>query len=140
VFHVTGVQTCALPIFTTVGVVGGVEFVDDSLSTNVLPTCAAVRSFPQRPLVLVVGGFDRGIDYAPLAGVLAERGGRTLVVGIPDNGRRIVAELSAAGLPEPVDTAVVDSIESAVKVGYDWLDGDGVVLLSPAAASYGRYG
>src|SRR5690606_30856459 len=73
---------------TTVGVVGGVEFVDDSLSTNVLPTCAAVRSFPQRPLVLVVGGFDRGIDYAPLAAVLAERGPRTFVVGIPDNGSR----------------------------------------------------
>ena len=42
-------------------------FVDDSLSTNVLPTLAALDAFPGRRVALIVGGQDRGIDYAPLA-------------------------------------------------------------------------
>ena len=55
-----------------VGTVGGVTFVDDSLSTNVLPTLAALDAFPGRRIALIVGGHDRGIDYAPLAaGVVA---------------------------------------------------------------------
>ena len=48
------------------------------LSTNVLPTLAALDSFPGRRVALIVGGQDRGIDYAPLAaGVRAGRRRRT---------------------------------------------------------------
>ena len=50
---------------TVVATLDGVDFVDDSLSTNVLPTVAAVEAFADRPVALLVGGFDRGIDYAP---------------------------------------------------------------------------
>ena len=50
---------------TPAGTVGGVSFVDDSLSTNVLPTLAALDAFPGRRIALIVGGHDRGIDYAP---------------------------------------------------------------------------
>ena len=61
-----------LPSRLQVRHVGGVTFVDDSLSTNVLPTVAALDAFPGRRIALIVGGQDRGIDYAPLAaGVLA---------------------------------------------------------------------
>ena len=56
---------------TPVGTVGGVTFVDDSLSTNVLPTLAALDAFPGRRIALIVGGHDRGIDYAPLAAGVA---------------------------------------------------------------------
>ncbi|MEX0790605.1 MAG: UDP-N-acetylmuramoyl-L-alanine--D-glutamate ligase [Actinomycetota bacterium] len=44
-----------------VGSVDGVDFVDDSLSTNVLPTIAAVSAFEGRRVALLVGGMDRGI-------------------------------------------------------------------------------
>ena len=56
-----------------IGEVGGVTFVDDSLSTNVLPTLAALDAFPGRRVALIAGGHDRGIDYAPLAAGLAAR-------------------------------------------------------------------
>jgi len=50
-----------------IGEAGGVMFVDDSLSTNVLPTLAAMDAFPGRRVALIAGGHDRGIDYQPLA-------------------------------------------------------------------------
>ena len=51
----------------SIGTIDGVTFVDDGLSTNVLPTLAALEAFTGRRIALIVGGHDRGIDYAPLA-------------------------------------------------------------------------
>src|SRR5215472_12026321 len=85
-----------------IGTVGGVTFVDDSLSTNVLPTLAALDSFPGRRVALIVGGQDRGIDYQPLAAGLADRDVPTLILAVPDSGQRIQAAIEAAG-PAKVD-------------------------------------
>lgn len=119
-----------------IGSVGGVDFIDDSLSTNVLPTLAAVDAFRGRRVALMVGGQDRGIDYAPLAAGLAGRHG-LLVLTMPDSGPRIAAELRATA-PE-LDVRECTALDQAVESGFRWLAGDGVLLLSPAAPSFGRY-
>ena len=80
---------------TPVGTVGGVTFVDDSLSTNVLPTLAALDAFPGRRIALIVGGQDRGIDYAPLAAGVLARPAPTYVLTLPDSGPRIRAQIDA---------------------------------------------
>ena len=82
---------------TTVGTVDGVAFVDDSLSTNVLPTLAALDAFPGRRVALIVGGQDRGIDYGPLAAGVRGRTAPTRVLTLPDSGPRISAAFAAAG-------------------------------------------
>ncbi len=125
----------------TIGRVDGVEFVDDSLSTNVLPTRAALEAFAGRPVALLVGGHDRGIDYAPLGRVLSERPDPTLVVTMPDNGPRIGAAVrTAAGTARGV-LEVVDATDlaQAVTTAFAWAPAGGVVLLSPAAPSFGRF-
>jgi UDP-N-acetylmuramoylalanine--D-glutamate ligase len=119
-----------------VGEVDGVQFVDDSLSTNVLPTLAAVDAFGGRRVALLVGGEDRGIDYGPLAAGLAGRPD-LLVLCVPDSGPRIAAALRE-GAPG-VDVRDCASLEEATADGYAWARPDGVVLLSPAAPSFGRY-
>ena len=81
---------------TPVGRVGGVTFVDDSLSTNVLPTVAALDAYPGRRIALIAGGHDRGIDYAPLAAAVVARDAPTFVLTLPDSGPRIRAQLEAA--------------------------------------------
>ena len=121
-----------------IGEVGGVTFVDDSLSTNALPTLAALDAFPGRRVALIAGGHDRGIDYAPLATGLAARGWPTLVLAIPDTGPRIQAAIEAAE-PAKVDVVACDGLDAAVERGYAWARPDGVVLLSPAAPSFGVF-
>jgi UDP-N-acetylmuramoylalanine-D-glutamate ligase len=115
-------------------------FVDDSLSTNVLPTLAALDAFPGHRIALIVGGHDRGIDYAPLAAGVLARDAPTRVLTLPDSGPRIRAQIEAA----PFDAAfagVTDcpDLAAAVNVGYRWAQPDGVVLLSPAAPSFGVF-
>jgi UDP-N-acetylmuramoylalanine--D-glutamate ligase len=124
---------------STVAVLDGVEFVDDSLSTNVLPTLRAVEAFAERRCAVIVGGYDRGIDYHSFAGGLADRGAPLLVVTIPDSGPRIHAELAESPLPPTVQLAAAADLSAAVELAHDWARPDGVVLLSPAAPSFGIY-
>ena len=121
-----------------IGEVDGVTFVDDSLSTNVLPTLAALDAFAGRRVALIAGGHDRGIDYRPLAAGLAARDEPTLVLTVPDSGPRILAAIEA-GSPGKVETAACEDVPGAVARGFRWAQPDGVVLLSPAAPSFGRY-
>jgi UDP-N-acetylmuramoyl-L-alanine---L-glutamate ligase len=156
---------------TPVGTVGGVSFVDDSLSTNVLPTLAALDAFPGRRIALIVGGHDRGIDYAPLAAGIVARQAPTYVLTLPDSGPRIRTHLEAAtpaptqrhetgnsvrsnavkpgfqsvaeAAPSPQTgfAGVTDcpDLAAAVAAGYRWAHRDGIVLLSPAAPSFGAF-
>ncbi len=127
---------------TPVGAVAGVSFVDDSLSTNVLPTLAALDAFPGRRIALIVGGHDRGIDYAPLAAGVLARGAPTRVLTLPDSGPRIRALIEAAVVPPASGFAGVSDcpdLDAAVTSGFGWAKPDGVVLLSPAAPSFGVF-
>jgi len=123
-----------------IGTVNGVTFVDDSLSTNALAAMAALDTFAGRPVALIVGGADRGIDYAPLAARIAARREPPFVVTLPANGARIhAAVLGAIGgatRPEIRDTG---DLETAVDKAFAWSEPGAVILLSPAAASFGQF-
>ena len=127
---------------TPVGIVDGVTFIDDSLSTNVLPTLAALDSFPGRRVALIVGGQDRGIDYAPLAAGVRGRGEPTFVLALPDSGPRITATFAATAAPAGQDFAGIQDcrdLDEAVTRAFGWARPDGIVLLSPAAPSFGHF-
>lgn len=106
----------------------GVQFVDDSLSTNVLSTLAAVEAFPGRKVALIVGGQDRGIDYAQLS-------------ELPPSTHVIITESEAADRIAAVLPAAqrVGSLEAAVEAAYEAVMPGGVVLYSPAAPSFDQH-
>ncbi len=123
-----------------VGSVGDVAFIDDSLSTNVLATVAAVDSFKGRRIALLLGGADRGIDYGPLADALAERPWPTLVVLTDSEATPAMrAALGGRALGPEVDVRPAGDLVGAVANGWSWARPDGVVLLSPAAPSFDRF-
>jgi UDP-N-acetylmuramoylalanine--D-glutamate ligase len=112
----------------------GLTFVDDTLSTSPYSAMHAIDAYEGRPLTVLVGGTDRGLDYAPLRHHLQDR--EITVIGLPDSGPRIIAEL--AGLPG-VRTENAEDLPSAVSLARKLTPAGGVVLLSPAAPSYGRF-
>ena len=124
----------------TIGVLDGVTFVDDSLSTNVLPTLAALDSFPGRRIALIVGGQDRGIDYDPLAEGVSRRESPTLVLTLPDSGPRIAAAFAHTETPGGfAGVTNCQDLDAAVAAGFGWARPGGIVLLSPAAPSFGHF-
>ncbi|HEU4676807.1 MAG TPA: UDP-N-acetylmuramoyl-L-alanine--D-glutamate ligase [Motilibacteraceae bacterium] len=115
---------------TAVAHADDVAFVDDSISTNPLSAVAAVRAFPGRRVALLVGGLERDVDYRPLAACVDDR---VRVFTMPSNGSRIGEVLRAEGVQQVEDCA---SLPDAVRRGFAWARPGGVVLLSPAAASF----
>jgi UDP-N-acetylmuramoylalanine--D-glutamate ligase len=122
---------------TLVATRGGVDFVDDGLSTNVLAALAALDAFPGRRVALLVGGHDRGIDYTELGRGLASRDADVHLFTMPAAGARIAAEV--ASVAPGVAITQCDDLPSAVQAGAAWAAPGGVVLLSPAAPSFGAY-
>ena len=118
--------------------VDGVDFVDDSLSTNVLPAIAALDAFADRRVALIAGGQDRDLDYAPLAQALARRSQPTLVLTVYTTGPKIQRAIEDHPSASTVATPC-DGLAEAVSRGFDWARPDGVVLLSPAAASFDAF-
>jgi UDP-N-acetylmuramoylalanine--D-glutamate ligase len=119
-----------------VAVAGTVTYVDDSLATTAQAAVAACEAFAGRPLTLLAGGLDRGIDYDPLTAYLAARAGRTplTVVAMGPAGGRIAAALPGVRVER------TDDVADAVRVAAKLTAPGGVVLFSPAAPSPAEYG
>jgi len=125
----------------------GVDVVDDGLSTNDLSATAALEVHAGRPVALLVGGQDRGIDHDRLATAVASRRAPTLVLGLASNGPAILSALRRAGLPDHVElvhatTADDDpsGLRDATARAVAWARGrGGVVLLSPASPSFDHF-
>jgi UDP-N-acetylmuramoylalanine--D-glutamate ligase len=114
----------------------GLTFVDDSLSTVPQSAIHAIEAFAGRPLTVIVGGQDRGVDYSPLRDFLAQHDVVATLIGIPDSGPRILDAVK--DLPS-ITTLSADDLAGAVRLGRECTPAGGVVLLSPAAPSYGRF-
>jgi UDP-N-acetylmuramoylalanine--D-glutamate ligase len=115
---------------------GGVLWVDDSISTTPESAAAAIASFPDRPLILIGGGLDRGQDHAALGALLAARG--ATVIGLPTTGARLVEAARSAGLSAD-RASLVSDLPAAVAAAHAAARPGAVILLSPAAPSYNAY-
>lgn len=111
------------------GIKNDILYVDDSIATTPQAAIAAMDVYKGRPLTLIVGGYDRGVDYAPLVDYI-HKNRNLLVVGLGPAGRRILQ--AVPGEPVGTMTEAVQKAKAATPKG-------GVILLSPAAPSFGLF-
>ena len=109
---------------------GSVKAYNDSKGTNVDATLTAIRALPG-PLVLLLGGTDKGASYEPLRAALAGKLRRLVFLGeaIPQLQRDL------GDLPHEVVPAFDDAVAAALSLAQV---GD-QVLLSPACASFDQF-
>ena len=116
-------------------------FVDDSISTIPESTLAALAVYSGHDITLIVGGYDRGIDYSKLLGTLST-GAVKAVICLGDSGWRIYEEARSASKQAgnlACRMHFARSMEDAIGYATRVTPPGGVVLLSPAAPSYGYY-
>jgi len=109
--------------------VRGVKFINDSKATNVNSTWFALESM-KTPVVLILGGVDKGNDYSLLSEMVKEKVKAIVCLGI-DNEKIHLAFKD--DLSTIIDTT---SMEDAVAAAYSLSVKGDVVLLSPACASF----
>ncbi|SFP00842.1 UDP-N-acetylmuramoylalanine--D-glutamate ligase [Geodermatophilus dictyosporus] len=122
-----------------VAALGGVTFVDDTLSTTPVSVLAALDALAGRPVTLVAGGQDRGLDYTGLARALVDRREEVALLTVPDTGARLAADVRREAAGVPVRVTETASLEEAVASAIATTPPGGVVLLSPGAPSYNRF-
>ncbi|MDO7171960.1 UDP-N-acetylmuramoyl-L-alanine--D-glutamate ligase [Mariniflexile sp. AS56] len=106
-----------------------VQYINDSKATNVNATYYALESM-DAPTVWIVGGVDKGNNYAELFSFVNEKVKAIICLGV-DNEKLMTA---FGGM---VDTVVeTQSMSEAIKIAYKLAEAGDNVLLSPACASF----
>ena len=121
----------------TVGVAGGVTYVNDSISTVPEAAINALETFDGLVSTIILGGYDRGVSFDRLADYLLRTTVRTIIV-FPPSGTRILQALRQHPLfakqqPEIIE---VSTMEDAVHNAAQRTPVSTVCLLSPASPSF----
>ena len=122
----------------TVGTRDGITYVNDSISTTPHASLAALDVFRGRRVAILVGGHDRGLPWDEFAAAM-RASAPLAVITMGQNGPRIFDLLEpVAGEAGFALTAAAD-LADAMQQAKAALAGEGVVLLSPGAPSFGAY-
>jgi UDP-N-acetylmuramoylalanine--D-glutamate ligase len=122
----------------TLGERDGIVYVNDSISTTPHATLAALDCFRGRPVALLVGGHDRGVDWSDFAEAM-KQDAPVAIVTMGANGPRIHELLAPLAAEGKFKLEAAGDLESAMSRARRLLGGTGVVLLSPGAPSFGVY-
>lgn len=118
-----------------VGTYHNITFYNDSISTIPEATMKAVDAIVNIG-TLIIGGFDRTIDYSDFARYLGQlnRSKQILIICLPTTGHKI-AEL----METPEYCYCVETMDEAIQLAYKITKPNKACLLSPAASSFNQY-
>jgi UDP-N-acetylmuramoylalanine--D-glutamate ligase len=119
----------------------GIKFYNDSCSTTPEATLAALESFPQQPIILILGGKDKKLDYKKLGKVIGENKEIKKIVLLQhpdyDASPKIFSALKKHLDPEKIFLA--SNLKIGVEAALQKVQPNEIILLSPAAASFGMF-
>ena len=116
----------------------GVRWYNDSIATSPSRTIAGLLSFDQR-IIVIAGGYDKKIPYAPLAPVLLDKVKILILTGA--TGPKIEAAVTEIPGWEKSGLRILHAadLEEAVRMAREEAQEGDIVSLSPASASFDRY-
>ena len=110
-----------------------VLYINDSKGTNPDSTIKAIEAY-DRPIVIILGGKNKGVPFTELAGLVKQRVKKAVLVG---QAKEELAEaLDAADFNDYVRT---ESFEEAVTKAAELAEPGDIVLLSPACTSWDMF-
>ncbi|MBL4694432.1 hypothetical protein JKY72_03630, partial [Candidatus Gracilibacteria bacterium] len=122
----------------------GIKYYNDSFSTNDMTCMAAVDSFDES-MILICGGFDKGLDYGDWATKILTKINLHVVILIGDTADKMEEALIEAeeqlgeAMGSPTKVLRRDSLEDCVVDAMAESEDEGVVVFSPAASSFDSY-
>ncbi|MBU2036514.1 UDP-N-acetylmuramoyl-L-alanine--D-glutamate ligase, partial [Patescibacteria group bacterium] len=116
----------------------GVSFYNDSFATGPQPTIAAINSFNE-PLTLILGGYDKGLNYIGLIDEINEYKNKLKVILIGDLQEKIYELLSKSFPKKKIFKLDKSNMQEIIKKAVKITASKGIILLSPAAASFDMF-
>ena len=118
--------------------IDGVDYFDDSFSASYPSLEVAVKSFPDKKVVLIAGGKDRGLDLEPMKRAIFDAPNLAKVILIGETKNQLAEN------ENPDKYILADDFSTAIKTAKEIADAEAkshptVVLLSPGSASFDMF-
>ena len=114
----------------------GVRYYNGSIDSSPTRTVAALSCF-KSPVVVILGGYDKNLDYAPLCGPLFEHAHTAVLTG--QNAEKIYRSMCGHGIPDGFNVIKEPDFIKAVYEAKNAARPGDCVILSPAAASFDKF-
>ena len=111
--------------------IGGVEYFNDSKATNVDAALKAIEAFPG-PLIVILGGKDKGSPYTPLIEPLKQRARTAILIGA-------ATDKIASDFGDAVPYVHAETLDRAVHLAASAAQPGDTVLLAPACSSFDQF-
>ncbi len=120
--------------------INGVKYYDDSIATVPEATIAALKTFPNQPIILIAGGYERQQNYEGLAKEIFNCKVKALAL-LPPTGQRLLAEIQLLNPCNQLRASIEESFSMSEAVYYaaHKAEPGNIVLLSPGAASFNNF-
>ena len=114
--------------------INDVKWYNDSVSSSPTRTIAGLNSYDE-PIVLIAGGYDKNLDYTPIAKPIVNNVSKLILFGATKN------KIYNAVIKENKDLPiyVLDTLEEVVNKAKEVAKKGEVVLFSPASASFDMF-
>jgi UDP-N-acetylmuramoylalanine--D-glutamate ligase len=110
----------------------GVFFFNDSKGTNVMSVMRSMAAFNSSSIILIAGGKDKNMDFAPLVNLVREKCKTLILLGeAKEKINRSIGDFA--------ETYLVGTFEEAVLLSYQKSRSGDIVLLSPGCSSYDMF-
>lgn len=121
-----------------VATIDDVEYYNDSFSSAPAATIAALKAFERKPCVLIMGGIDKGASFDDLTHYVVSRSGTLDIILIGEIRYKLADTLRNAGV-QNIHISNAETMNQIVQQATDLSIEDGVILLSPACASFDMF-
>ena len=118
--------------------IDNVKWYNDSVSSSPTRTIAGLNSFDE-DIVLIAGGYDKNLDYTPIAKPILKKV-KTLILLGATSGKifdAVKAEEEKEG--KNIDIYMCNSLEETINLAKKYAKPNQVVLFSPASASFDMF-
>lgn len=123
------------------GIKEDILYIDDSISTTPESSIAALETYKDKKVTILMGGFDRGLNFEKFSNYVLNNNHVFSVITMPDNGYRIAETIKKEMNNTNSDLILYESnsLEDAVNKAKEITPKNGIILLSPGSPSYGKF-
>ena len=118
--------------------INGVKWYNDSVSSSPTRTIAGLYAYSEN-IVLIAGGYDKNLDYTPIAIPIIERCSKVILFGATKEKIYKAVMEQAQKMKIRIDIYVLNTLEEVVNKAYEVATEGEVVLFSPASASFDMF-
>lgn len=118
--------------------IDGVKWYNDSIGTSPTRTIAGLNSFSEK-IVLIAGGYDKHLDYTPIAKPILENVSKLILIG--DTAPKIFDAVKEEAEKQNIDLPIYmcDKFEDIISTAKKIAKPGEIVLFSPASASFDMF-